>query len=40
MEVGRDGRNMHPVLNNQGLLWEDETVDSVDQAMQREMFIK
>ena len=35
MEVGRDERNMHPVLSTQGLLGEqDETVDSVDQALQ------
>ena len=39
LEVGRDERHMHPVLSNQGLLGKEETVDSVDQAQEREMFI-
>ena len=40
LEVGRDERLMHPVLSNQGLLGKEETVDSVDQAKEREMFIQ
>ena len=40
MEVGRDKRS-NPVLSIQGLQGElYETVDSVDQALQREMFIQ
>ena len=38
--MGREEKTKHPVLSTQGLLGKNETVDSVDQALQEGEFIQ